>query len=77
MKLLLITIIKNLAKMLLTQNMLLWGLEKYSKFTKNLIDDNIITIVNGALKSDVSMIKKGIEGLLVELNSVDNTVDKL
>ena len=76
MKTAIILMLKNLATMFISQAMIFWVLDKYTKYTDNLIDDNVVLIVKGAFENDVDLVKKGIDGLLVILKKKGIDDDK-
>lgn len=67
MKLILAKLIKNLVAMLLTEKMIIWGLQFATKQTKNKIDDNVVGIVIAGYKGDEEEMKKAIEALVATL----------
>jgi hypothetical protein len=64
MNLSIITImLKNLIGMLVTKQMIIWGLEFAVKQTKNKVDDNAVMIIKGLYNNDITTVQLGVEGL--------------
>lgn len=57
------TLITNLFRMLIGKNMIIWGLKLAASVSTNKVDDNVVLLVEGALKNDAEKVKRAIEQL--------------
>lgn len=63
MKAMLISILKNLAMMIVGPKMILWGLRLATSITDNKIDDNVVGIVEAGYNNDEAKLKESVEAL--------------
>lgn len=71
MKIILAKMLKTIIGALITEKMIIWGLEFSAKQTKNKVDDNLVLIAKSAYKSDIEGIQEGIKKLTEELTKKD------
>lgn len=76
MTILLKTLITNLLRMLIGKNMIIWGLKLAASVSTNKVDDNVVLLVEGALKNNTAKVKLAIEQLASLANKPDNQPDK-
>ena len=56
----------TLLKTVIGKKTLILLLKKFAESTDNLVDDNIVSIIEGGLNSDMEKVAKGVEGLIDE-----------
>lgn len=56
----------NLFRMFIGKKMIMWALKLYTSTTKNVVDDNIVLLTEGAFDNDIDKVMAAAEALVTE-----------
>lgn len=71
-KALLLTLLKNLAGMILTKDMFIWAADRLALQSDNLIDDGGVDFLKAALNNDAPGVRVALEQVQDEFNKTFN-----